>query len=102
MDYINKMVETYEKEANKKLTYKEKELIKKVILNSKKLQYQRRIENIREQLKELEQDFWNDYEIEFKNQNVDNFKEYADSKLLQMIMNLECLQNGFNIETKIK
>lgn len=35
MNYINKMIETYEKETNKKLTDKEKEAIKKVILNSK-------------------------------------------------------------------
>lgn len=35
MDYINKMIETYEKETNKHLTNEQKELIKQVILNSK-------------------------------------------------------------------
>lgn len=35
MKYINKMIETYEKETNKKLTEKQKEAIRQVLLNSK-------------------------------------------------------------------
>lgn len=35
MKYINKMIETYEKETKKTLTEKQKEVIKQVILNSK-------------------------------------------------------------------
>ena len=35
MKYINKMIETYEKETKKKLTEKQKEAIRQVLLNSK-------------------------------------------------------------------
>lgn len=35
MDYIDKMIETYEKETKKHLTDKQKELIKQVILKGK-------------------------------------------------------------------
>ena len=35
MEYIKKMIETYEKEMKKTLTEKQKELIKQIILKSK-------------------------------------------------------------------
>ncbi len=59
------------------------------------MEYIKELEKIKEKLKQIDDNLFN--ENRFKNKKT-NFRVYAQNKILSIILDLECLENGFNEE----